>query len=68
MRPNDEGLEREMFPEYYEMYEKARVDRGYAVAFPEPPLACTGPIEYIPAAVLADIAQVRAANVGCPNS
>ncbi len=53
-----------MFPEYYEMYEKARMERGYAVPFPEPPLACTGPIEYVPDAVMVDIDNVRAALAG----
>ena len=57
-------LERDMFPEYYEMYEKARMERGYAVPFPEPPLACTGPIEYVPDAVMVDIDNVRAALAG----
>ncbi len=57
-------LERDMFPEYYEMYEKARRERGYAVPFPEPPLACTGPIEYVPDAVMVDIDNVRAALAG----
>ena len=52
-------LEQEMFPEYYAVYEEARRNRGYASPFPEPPLACTGPLEYVPDAVQRDIDNVR---------
>ncbi len=63
-RPRGSRPEREMFPEYHEMYDRQRAERGYAVPFPEPPLACTGPIEYVPNAVQTDIANLKAALQG----
>jgi 5-methyltetrahydropteroyltriglutamate--homocysteine methyltransferase len=53
-----------MFPEYYREYAAARTNRGYAAPFPEPPLACTGPIDYQPDAVQADIDNLRVALEG----
>jgi 5-methyltetrahydropteroyltriglutamate--homocysteine methyltransferase len=63
-RPRGSRLEREMFPEYHAMYDRQRAERGYAVPFPEPPLACTGPIEYVPDGVQTDIANLKAALQG----
>lgn len=56
-----------MFPEYYRQYAAARVNRGYATPFPEPPAVCTGPIVYKPEAVRADIENLRRAlqDVAC---
>src|SRR5262249_44867348 len=65
--PREGRAEREAFPEYYEMYARARAAREYALPFPEPPLVCRGPVTYKPEAVQIDIANLKAALAGVPH-